>query len=142
VNYTIDGNRIYLSIDRNEKVNTTILKVCEENNISFGWINGIGAINNPEVGYYDIKSKKYIKKTFQGDFEIVSLTGNMTFKDGERFIHTHILFTDEEFNAYGGHLFDSRISAAGEFIIILGDNKIDREFNIEIGLALWNCKDK
>lgn len=142
MNYTIDKNKIYLSIDRDEKVNATLLKVCEENNVSFGWINGIGAINSPEVGYYHIKSKEYIKKTFEGDFEIVSLTGNMTFKDGQRFIHTHILFTNKEFNAYGGHLFDSRISAAGEFIIILGDNKIDREYNREIGLALWNCKDK
>ena len=62
MNYTIDKNKIYLSIDRDEKVNATLLKVCEENNVSFGWINGIGAINNPEVGYYHIKSKEYIKK--------------------------------------------------------------------------------
>lgn len=141
MNYNIDKNRIYLSIDKGEKVNSTIFKVCEDNNISFGWINGIGAIDDPDVGYYDIKSKKYIKKTFKGDFEIVSLIGNMTFKDGNRFIHTHILFTDENFNAYGGHLFDATISAAGEFIIIMGDKKINREYHNGVGLALWNCKD-
>lgn len=62
MNYNIDQNKIYLSIDKGEKVNVTLLKVCEDNNISFGWINGIGAIDNPDVGYYDIKSKKYIKK--------------------------------------------------------------------------------
>ena len=62
MNYTIDKNKIYLSIDRDEKVNATLLKVCEENNVSFEWINGIGAINSPEVGYYHIKSKEYIKK--------------------------------------------------------------------------------
>ena len=142
MNYNIDENKIYLSIDKGEKVNATLLKVCEDNNISFGWINGIGAIDNPDVGYYDIKSKKYIKKTFKGDFEIVSLIGNMTFKDGERFIHSHILFTDEKFNAYGGHLFDARISAAGEFIIIMGDEKINRKYDNVVGLALWNCKGK
>jgi len=142
VNYTIDENKIYLSIKRGEKINETILKACEDNNVQFGWINGIGAIQNPEVGFYDINSKKYIKKIFKGDFEIVGLTGNMTYKDGQRFIHTHIVFTDDQFNAYGGHLFDSKISAAGEFIIMLSNNKINREYNGEIGLALWNCKGK
>jgi len=142
VNYTIDENKIYLSIKRGEKINETILKACEDNNVQFGWINGIGAIENPEVGFYDINSKKYIKKIFKGDFEIVGLTGNMTYKDGQRFIHTHIVFTDDQFNAYGGHLFDSKISAAGEFIIMLSNNKINREYNGEIGLALWNCKGK
>tara|TARA_Y100001970_G_C14150549_1_gene812434 strand:+ start:998 stop:1429 length:432 start_codon:yes stop_codon:yes gene_type:complete len=140
MNYIIDEDKIYLSIDKGEEVNASLLMVCEENDIFFGWINGIGAIDNPELGYYDIKSKDYIKKTFKGDFEIVSLIGNMTFKDGQRFIHTHLLFTDEKFNAYGGHLFECRISAAGEFIIFMGNNKIDRKYNNEVGLALWDCK--
>ena len=29
-------------------------------------INGIGAILDPEVGYYDISDKNYKKKTFNG----------------------------------------------------------------------------
>ena len=142
MNYIKDENKIYLSIDRGEKVNASLLKVCEENRVEFGWINGIGAVENPELGYYDVKSKEYIKKTFEGDFEIVSLIGNMSFKDGNRFIHTHTLLTNEEFKAYGGHLFETRISAAGEFIITLGKIRIDREYNKDIGLALWNCKEK
>ena len=140
--YIKDENKIYLSIDRGEKVNASLLEVCEQNRVEFGWINGIGAVENPELGYYDVKSKEYIKKTFEGDFEIVSLIGNMSFKDGNRFIHTHTLLTNKEFNAYGGHLFETRISAAGEFIITLGKIRIDREYNKDIGLALWNCKQK
>tara|TARA_B100000959_G_scaffold70806_1_gene75062 strand:+ start:207 stop:635 length:429 start_codon:yes stop_codon:yes gene_type:complete len=142
MNYTIDNNKIYLSIDKGEKINASLLKICEDKDISFGWINGIGAIYNPEVGYFDIESKDYIKKTFVGDFELISLIGNMTFKDNQRFIHTHIAFTDKNFHAYGGHLFDCTVSAAGEFIIIIGDNRVDRKYNSEVGLALWNCKIK
>ncbi len=139
MNYSIDKNKIYLSIEKGEEVNATLLKVCVENSLSFARINGIGAIDNPEVGYYDINSKTYTKKIFKGDFELVSLVGNMTFKDGERFIHTHIVFSDENFTAYGGHLFDCSISAAGEFIINMGNNTINRDYNSKIGLALWNC---
>ena len=72
MNYNIDENKIYLSIDKGEKVNATLLKVCEDNNISFGWINGIGAIDNPDVGYYDIKSKN----TFRGKIGIFEINDN------------------------------------------------------------------
>ena len=138
--YKRDNNKIYLSIDKNEYLNDSLLKVCEENDVKFAWINGIGAIFDPEVGYYDIDSKGYKKKCFNGDFELISLMGNMTYKSGEPFIHTHIIFTDTNFNAFGGHLFDCKISAAGEFIINVGKEKISRSYNEDIGLFIWNCK--
>jgi len=140
MNYKRDNNKIYLSIDKGEYVNASLLNVCKENNIKFAWINGIGAILDPEVGYFDINEKDYKKKTFKGDFELVSLLGNMTFKDAQPFVHTHITFTDTDYRAYGGHLFDCRIALAGEFLIIIGDEKISRKYNDEIGLSLWNCK--
>ena len=138
--YSIDSNKIYLSIDKGERVNASLLEICRKTNLSFGWINGIGAIVDPQIGYFDVKKKDYIKKHFKGEFELVSLMGNMTFKDNDPFIHTHILFTDTDFRTYGGHLFDCRIAAAGEFIIYTGDKRINRLYNDDVGLALWNCK--
>lgn len=139
MNYSIDNDKIYLSVDKGEKVNASLLKICEEKKMSFAWINGIGAIYNPEIGYFDVESKSYVKKIFNGEFELVSLIGNMTFKDNQRFVHTHITFTDTSFRAYGGHLFDCKISAAGEFIIVMGNNRVDRKYSEEVGLDLWNC---
>ena len=140
MNYKKDNNKIYLSIDKNEYINTSILKVCEENDIKFAWINGIGAIFNPEVGYFDNSEKNYKKKTFNGNFELVSLIGNMTYKEGFPFIHTHITFTDISYRAFGGHLFDCKIAAAGEFVITIGDKKISRSYNDDVDLFLWDCK--
>ena len=106
----------------------------------FGWVNGIGAIFDPEIGYWDIQNKKYVKKIMKGEFEITSLVGNITYKEEELFVHSHITFTDTDFRAYGGHLFDSEIAAAGEFIIFKGKNKIERSYSNEVGLYLWDCK--
>tara|TARA_X000001036_G_C20356840_1_gene674863 strand:- start:228 stop:653 length:426 start_codon:yes stop_codon:yes gene_type:complete len=138
--YKIDNNKIYLSIDKGEYINNSLLEVCKENDIEFAWINGIGAILDPEVGYYNIDTKDYTKKVFNGDFELVSLIGNMTYKEGQALIHSHITFTDINFNAFGGHLFDCKISAAGEFMITVGDKRVSRSYNEDIGLFLWNCK--
>ena len=138
--YSLDNNKILVSIDKGELVNESILNASRINNVSFGWINGIGAISDPELGYYDIHNKKYIKKHFEGDFELTSLIGNITLKDEELFIHSHITFTDLDFKAYGGHLFDCRIAAAGEFIIFKGSEKLERHYSSQVGLHIWDCK--
>ena len=38
---------------------------------------------------------------------------------------------------FGGHLFDAIITAAGEFVLIPGNERINREMNTDIGLPLW-----
>ena len=100
-------------------------------------MNGIGALENPEIGYYSIKDKKYHRKQFTGEFELTSLIGNITMKEGNPFAHTHITFSDTDYQVYGGHLFDAKITAAGEFLIQIGTEGITREMNHSIGLPLW-----
>ena len=58
-------------------------------------------------------------------------------KEAKPFIHTHITFTDNNYKVFGGHLFDAKITATGEFIMQLGNDKINREMNNRIGLFLW-----
>ena len=140
--YSLDKDKIYLSIYRGECINASILDIAKRNNITFGWINGIGAISDPEIGYFDVHKKEYIKKVMSGHFELISLLGNITYKEGELFIHSHITFTDTDFRAYGGHLFDCKIAAAGEFIIFMGEEKISRTYCDKVGLFLWDCKIK
>ena len=137
--YIVDKNKILLSISKGEYVNNSLLQTAKENNIIFGWINGIGAIFDPEVGYWDIQNKRYVKKIIKGEFEITSLIGNITHKEGSLFVHSHITFTDTDFKAYGGHLFDCKIAAAGEFIIFKGQERINRSYSNEVGLHLWDC---
>jgi hypothetical protein len=140
MNYSCDNDKIFVSISKGDFVNQSLLDVAKINNVDFGWINGIGAIIDPELGYYDIENKEYIKKIIKGEFELTSLVGNITFNGDIPFIHSHITFSDLDFKAYGGHLFDCRVAAAGEFIIFKGSNRVYREYNNEIGLNVWNCK--
>ena len=99
-------------------------------------MNGIGALENPEIGYYSQEDKLYHRKQFIGEYELTSLIGNITIKNGKPFSHTHITFSDRNFHVFGGHLFDAKITAAGEFIMQLGNNEITREMNKDIGLQL------
>ena len=140
MNHIAQDNKIMLRIDKGEYVNKTILDVASFYNLKFGWINGLGAIMDPELGYYDLKNKEYIKKTIIGEFELTSLIGNLTLKEGDLFVHSHITFSDINFNAYGGHLFDCKIAVAGEFVVFRSPTEINRKYDDEIGLYTWSCK--
>jgi uncharacterized protein len=136
-----EKNHYYISLEPGEKINSSFEKIAKIEEINSAWIHGIGAVTNLEMGYYELATKSYIRKFFNYDYELTSLSGNITFKDETVFSHTHINFSDNNFNVYGGHLFEGEISAAGEFIMTVGENFIHRKFDDFTGLALW-CLEK
>jgi len=72
-----------------------------------------------------------------GEYEITNLTGNITTKDGEVYLHLHITLGDEEYKAYGGHLNECWISGTCELVIDIVEGEIGRAFDEYSGLNLW-----
>ena len=135
--FRIEDDRVLLTLAKGDYINRTFEAFADLKGIGCGWLNGIGAIENPEIGYYSLKDKTYHRKQFIGEYELTSLIGNITIKDGKPFSHTHITFSNTNFQVFGGHLFDAKITAAGEFVMIPGNKDIIREMNSDIGLSLW-----
>jgi hypothetical protein len=137
MNYRRVNDRIFVSLQTGDLINESLRLIAVEENILNAWINGIGAIDNVKVGYMDVDNKKYQKRNFDEHYELLSLIGNITYKDGEPFVHTHVTFSNAEYNVFGGHLFDAKITATGEIVLSLTDSKIDREYNENIGIHTW-----
>ena len=135
--YRIVGEKIFVSLQTGDLINKSLTEISVKENISNAWINGIGAIDSVEVGYMDVVNKKYQKRKFNDNYELLSLIGNITIKDGVPFVHTHITFSDTEYKVFGGHLFDAKITATGEIILTVADSKIDRQFNENVGIHTW-----
>ena len=135
--FRMEKSRAYMTLAKGDNINKTFESFAEVKEIGCAWLNGIGALENPEIGYYSLEDKAYHRKTFKGEYELTSLIGNITLKEGKPFSHTHITFSDTEFRVFGGHLFNANITAAGEFIMQFGSDEINREMNAEIGLPLW-----
>ena len=135
--YRMEKSRAYMTLAKGDNINKTFESFAEVKGVGCAWLNGIGALENPEIGYYSLKDKSYYRKTFKGEYELTSLIGNITLKEGKPFSHTHITFSDTEFRVFGGHLFNANITAAGEFIMQFGSDEINREMKAEIGLPLW-----
>lgn len=130
------GSTYVVRLNKGEEIVETLKVFCKENNIRLGWINGIGAINSATIGLFETEPKKYISTDLKGEFEISSLSGNISTMNGEVYLHIHATVSDVEHKTYGGHLNAAVISATGEVIIGVIDGVVERAFNDEIGLNL------
>lgn len=131
------GDTLVMRVDLGEEICGQILKVAEKENIMLAEINGLGAVNDFTTGVFDTVNKEYHSNHFKGAFEIVSLTGTLTRKEDEPYLHVHLSAGDEKGNVFGGHLNEAVVSATGEIIIRLIDGTVDRCFRDQIGLNLF-----
>jgi len=99
---------------------------CRERDVHLASIHGIGAARRIRVGVYDPAEQRYHERTFEGDFEITSLAGNITHRDGAPFAHVHINFADTQLNTRGGHLFEAEISLTCEVVLHTLPGVVDR----------------
>ncbi len=135
-------NTYFVYLEKGEYVVKELTNFCKEHNISNGYITGIGAMNNIELGAYDSNSKEYIKKTFKEDHELITYQGNIMLLDEKPFIHAHITIGNHNMEIFGGHLFSMNVAVVGEFIIHKVEGKSKRTFNDKIGLATWDLTNK
>lgn len=131
------GDDIVVRIDKGEEIIQKMLEVCEKEKVSLANINALGAVGEFEVGLFKTDEKKYYSEVHKGDFEIVSLTGSITTKEGKLYHHIHMSAADKENKVYGGHLNYAKVSATCEMFIRVISGKVGREFNEEIGLNLF-----
>lgn len=131
------GNKYFVRIDKGEEVVSSLMKFCAEKGVKLGSIVGIGATDRVTIGLFNTEIKEYHNKQLVGEYEITNLTGNVTTKDGEVYLHLHITLGDENYNAHGGHLNECWISGTCELVIDTADGEIGRFFDDYSGLNLW-----
>ncbi len=122
--------------DIGDEVVSSLGGFAAKNSIHSGTVRGIGALEKVVLGYFDVKSKQYIRREFDGVFELLSLSGNFSKKGNETILHCHVVISDKEFHVFGGHLFSAVVAITGEFYIIPGGKEIRRGPDEATGLNL------
>lgn len=131
-------NHLVVRIDRGEEILTALKKVAQREQILLASVQGLGAINDFTVGVFYAKEKEYKSNRFQGNFEIVSLTGTVNTMDGKYYSHLHMSAANEKGEVYGGHLNEAIVSATCELVISFIHGTVDRKYSEEIGLNLYH----
>lgn len=127
-----------LAVEKGEEFFEVMNKFAKERNKSFTF-SAIGGCDMVELAYYSLEEKKYLTKEFSDtNIEIVTMTGNVAWYEGEPLIHTHGVFGGREYNTYGGHIMKLHISATAEVMINWLSEKMERKMDKETCLKLLN----
>lgn len=117
-------------------------KICIEQKIMLGRIQGIGAVQRARLAWYDQEKKIYHYTDLEKHLEIVSLSGNISLKEGKPFVHAHIVLSDGNFQSFGGHLAQGTLVFACEITIdVLQDALLERALDNTTQLYLWKSND-
>ncbi len=130
-------NKIIVRMDKGEEILEKVREVAEKEKIKLADISALGAVSEFTVGVFDTEAKEYHANEFKGSFEIVSLTGTINTMNDEFYCHLHMSAGNEKGQVFGGHLNRAIISATCEMIITLIDGRVDRRFEKEVGLNLF-----
>ena len=130
------GQSIIVRMDPGEEILEQLKLVAEEEALTLASVSGLGAVNEFTVGVYKTTEKQYLSKRFTGAYEIISLTGTVTTKDGAFYPHLHMSAGNERGQVFGGHLNRALVSATAELVLTIIDGTVERRFDETIGLNL------
>ena len=142
------GDKIVARLDKGEEIFSTLLDLAGREGIRLASVSGIGASNDITLGVFRTKKKEYVQNRYYGiDYELASVTGNLSMKDGQPYLHLHAVIGNPSLKSaylslderepgicFGGHLNSAVVSATCEIIIDIIDGEAGRKFSQEIGL--------
>ena len=130
------GDTYVVRMDKGEEIVEQVKALALAEHIQLASVQALGAVNDITVGVFDTVQKEYHANSFQGTFEIVSLTGTIDTMDGQIYTHLHMSAGDGQGRVFGGHLNRAVVSATCEMVVRKLPGTVDRAFSPEIGLNL------
>ena len=130
------GNLHFIKLDKGEELIGSITTFANEVGIKSGFLTGIGVLRDAEIGYFDVEHARYDIKKLNGDFELLSLMGNVGITDGKATPHLHVILGDNKFQCSGGHLLKGYIGVTCELVLAATDMKLERIYDPDTKLKL------
>ena len=130
------GSTYLVRIDLDEEIMQSLTNLCRQENISLAHVEALGAANHAVIGVYDLKEQAYHREELSGFMEITGLTGNVTRKDGEVYLHLHGTMADQQNTVHGGHVIELTASATCEMFVRVLPGEVTRSRDEKLGINL------
>lgn len=135
-----DKETYFIRLDRGDDLMSSLKEFAMKEKLSSGSLSGIGALEEVELGFYHLKDQVYQRKTFSHEYELISMTGNLSILEEEPFFHIHCVLGDDQYKAFGGHVFNAKVAVTCEVVFQKMNISMKRKMNCEIGLNLIQFK--
>jgi predicted DNA-binding protein with PD1-like motif len=97
------GKLFFARLQEDDDVAESVKKKAEDSGVKAGMFMLIGALKCAELGCY--KEGEYVTTRLDGPLEVASCMGNIAIDEkGGTIVHGHIVISNENGEAYGGHL--------------------------------------
>lgn len=126
----------FLRLHKGEEVHETLEAFVKEQQIGAASVHGIGALEDVELGFFDVETKVYERTLFPPSMELVNLAGNVAWDGQEPILHLHAVLAGPDLVARGGHLFRGIVSVTGEIFLDVLSERLERGLDAETGLKL------
>lgn len=125
-----------LVVNRGEEVMSKLMDYAREHNLKSAWVSGLGGTGATTLGFYNIETKEYEWTDYPKPMEIMNLTGNLSWVEGEPFWHVHGTFSGRDLQAVGGHVNRLVVGLTCELLITPLEAPLTRSFDDDTGLKL------
>ena len=132
------GDSFIVSIDNGCRIAAALTEFCRKEGISAGEITGLGAVRTATLRFLDPATLEYVDKTFDEQMEITNLTGNISRKDGDVYLHLHASLGRSDYSVIGGHLLEATINGACELFVHPLPGMAGRRTDEGTGLNLYD----
>ncbi len=78
-------------------------------------VSGIGMMRDVTLAFWN--GREYIQHHVKGPVEVLSLQGNFSKKEGQSFLHCHVVLGQEDGSVVGGHLMRATVNVTNEIVI-------------------------
>lgn len=125
-----DYSRGYiLKLEKGEELLETLGAFVAQKRLPSAFFQGIGTIENVELGYFNSTKKTCIQKSFNSQYELLSLSGNVSIESDIPFVHAHVVLSDDKFQSIGGHLLKGTVTLTAEIFLFPVDMALIRKSN-------------
>ncbi|MEM3665804.1 MAG: DUF296 domain-containing protein [Candidatus Bathyarchaeia archaeon] len=131
------GKICFSRLSEGEDLTEAIKRGIEEWNVKAGIFFVIGTLKRATLGYY--RNRQYKVIHLNGPLEIASCIGNVALDEkNEAIIHAHIVVSNVDGEAFGGHLMEgSPVDATAELMLLEGEGiKLQRALDEKTNLKL------
>jgi uncharacterized protein len=127
--------RFVIVLDSGDEIEQSVTSFAESLRIT-GHFNGIGALREGTVAYWDAAEKAYRNIEIAEQAEVLALTGNLALIDGAPKVHAHAVLGLRNGNAVGGHVVRGVVHPTLELLFIESSYALRREKDQATGLDL------
>lgn len=108
MDYQATNDYVFVRVDPGETLVESLKRVAADLSIEVAAItSGVGMLKEVRLGFFDVVKDDYDEKVLEGIYDLSSIQGNVTRRDGLPVPHVHAIFNDPAHNTYSGHVIEA-----------------------------------